>query len=77
MLIIFQAAKNLGTDESEFNRILCLRSFPQLCAMFDNYRIRYNKEIEAIIKSETSGYLEEGYLALGRDIVIIIMIIII
>ena len=56
----------MGTDESEFNRILCLRSRAQLCKMFESYRIKHGKEIDTDIDSETSGYLKEGYLALGK-----------
>jgi hypothetical protein len=66
MLFNFQAGANkIGTDESTFNRILSLRSYPQLVATFDSYRRQYGKEIEAVIKAETSGYLEDGYLAIG------------
>lgn len=62
---LFDAGANkIGTDESTFNRILSLRSYPQLVATFDSYRRQYGKEIEAVIKAETSGYLEDGYLAI-------------
>ena len=63
----FQAgADKIGTDESEFNRVLCLRSYPQLRQMFQSYRIKYGKEIESVIDSETSGYIKDGYLAIGK-----------
>ena len=57
--------KRLGTDEETFNRILCLRNYGQLRATFDAYRQICGKDIEDSIKSEMSGNLESGFLAIG------------
>ena len=56
-----------GTDESEFVRILCSRSFPQLCATFDIYMKISGKDIEKAIKSEMSGDLEKACLAIVKS----------
>jgi annexin A7/11 len=56
--------KHWGTDESAFNLVLCTRSFPQLRATFEAYRTIAGKGIVDSINSETSGSLQEGYLAI-------------
>ncbi|GFR77592.1 annexin [Elysia marginata] len=58
--------KRLGTDEAVFNRILCLRSNPQLCETFNQYKAISGKDIEKSIESEMSGNLEIGCLAIGE-----------
>jgi len=55
----------LGTDESTFNMVLCVRSAAQLRATFDEYKQLADRDIEDAIKSETSGMLQDGYLAVG------------
>jgi len=55
----------LGTDESAFNMVLCARSPAQLVATFDAYQQLTDRDIEDVIKSETSGTLQDGYLAIG------------
>lgn len=59
--------KQLGTDESTFNRILCLRSPVQLRETFAQYRAISGKEIEQSIQSEMSGNLELGCLAIVKS----------
>lgn len=66
---LYQAgAKKLGTDESTFNRILCLRSAEQLRETFNQYKILTKKDIEDAIKSETSGNLCDGFLAIVKSV---------
>ena len=57
--------KTLGTDESVFNKIFCVRSYPQLLAVFDEYKSIAGKEIEESLESELSGDLKRGMLAIG------------
>ncbi len=54
----------LGTDDSEFVRILCSRSFSHLNAIFSAYSRISSKDIEKAIKKEMSGDLEKGFLKL-------------
>ena len=55
-----------GTDESTFNMVLCARNAAQLRATFEAYSQLTDSDIEEAIKSETSGALQDGYLAVGR-----------
>jgi hypothetical protein len=50
----------LGTDETEFIRILCSRSFSQLRATFDAYLKYSDNTIEKCIKKEMSGNLSKS-----------------
>lgn len=52
-----------GTDESTFNRILVTRNFAQLRATFAAYNGIADCDIEDSIRGETSGNLQDGYLA--------------
>ncbi|XP_019375079.1 PREDICTED: annexin A13 [Gavialis gangeticus] len=69
-----QDAKNLyeagegrwGTEELAFNVILAKRNVKQLRATFQAYEKLHGKDIEEVIKSETSGNLEKAYLTLVR-----------
>jgi len=45
--------------------VLCSRSYPQLRATFDKYKAVAKKDISQSIESEMSGYLKEGFLAIG------------
>jgi hypothetical protein len=55
----------VGTDESEFIRILCSRSFLQLNVTFQKYYELCSIDIEKSIKKEFSGNLERALLAIG------------
>lgn len=57
----------LGTDESELIRILASRSFPQLNATFEKYKKICGKDIEKVIKSETSGDFEKALVAISEQ----------
>lgn len=54
-----------GTDEAVFNSILVSQSYPQLRAVFEQYNVIAGKDIEDSIKSEMSGDLKAGMLAIG------------
>lgn len=62
--ILGAGEKHWGTEESVFNLVLCTRSFPQLRATFEAYRDSSGFGIVDTIKRETSGSLQEGYLAI-------------
>ncbi|CAF2904300.1 unnamed protein product [Rotaria sp. Silwood2] len=61
-------AAKFGTDESRFNALFCDRSDPQLRAVFNEYAKLTNKSIEESVKSETSGDLQKGLVAIIRCI---------
>ncbi|CAF2047091.1 unnamed protein product [Rotaria magnacalcarata] len=64
---LFEAGeKKWGTDESKFLEILCNRSNAHLKAVFEAYRQFSKKDIENVIKSETSGNICKGLLAIVR-----------
>jgi len=63
--LLTAGAKKWGTDESMFNRILCTLSNAQLQLVFEEYQnISGGKTIEQAIKSEMSGDLRDGFLAI-------------
>lgn len=55
-----------GTDESIFNAILITRSYQQLRQVFAAYESLTGKDVEETIKSEFSGSVEKGLLAIVR-----------
>jgi len=63
---LYQAGeKKLGTDESKFNQILCSQSYEQLRQVFTEYKNIAHRGIDESIRSEMSGDLEYGMLAIG------------
>lgn len=53
-----------GTDESRFNAILCQRSYEQIKAIFQLYQDQSEKSLDEAIKSEFSGDMQKGLLAI-------------
>ncbi|XP_058505721.1 annexin A6 isoform X2 [Solea solea] len=63
-------ACNADSDDMEmkFMSILCTRSFPHLRRVFQEF-VRYtNKDIEQIIKKETSGDVKNAFFAIVRSV---------
>lgn len=58
--------KSWGTDESRFNVVLASRSFPQLALVSQAYQRLSKKTLEEAVKSEFSGDVEDGLLAIVR-----------
>merc|ERR1711964_145217 len=58
----------MGTDESTFNKVLSLRSYPQLRATFDAYQRISDRDIMEAVRSETSGNLKDAYLAIIKSV---------
>jgi annexin A7/11 len=62
---LYQAGeKKWGTDESAFNLVMASRNFNQLRATFDAYQKVANRDITKSLKSEMSGDVLSGMLAL-------------
>ncbi|EGD79818.1 annexin A7 [Salpingoeca rosetta] len=55
--------KRWGTDESKFNQIIALRSYPQLRATFQEYRKISSYDIVRSIEHEMSGDLKSAFKA--------------
>ncbi|CAD5111749.1 DgyrCDS1028 [Dimorphilus gyrociliatus] len=53
-----------GTDESEFNRILCLRSYDHLQLVLSKYEEMFGESLEDVVNNETSGSIQDGYLTI-------------
>ncbi|XP_018019737.1 annexin-B12-like [Hyalella azteca] len=58
----------VGTDEAEFNRILSYYSYPLLRAVFDEYKKIKGKSLIDAIKSEFSGDIQNGLIAVVSSI---------
>ena len=59
-----------GTDESELNVIFATRSYDHLRAVFEAYEgIADGKTMEEAISSECSGTLEDGFMAIGENVI--------
>ncbi|KAJ8365749.1 hypothetical protein SKAU_G00145800 [Synaphobranchus kaupii] len=66
---LYAAGENkVGTDESQFNAILCARSKPHLRAVFHEYQQMSGRDIEKSICREMSGDLETGMVAVVKCI---------
>jgi annexin A7/11 len=59
--------KRWGTDEATFNAVLCSQSYPQLQAVFEEYRKLAGHDIEQAIKQEFSGDIEDGLMAVVKS----------
>lgn len=64
--LVHAGVKCFGTDESEFNRILCLRNFAQLRLVADEYQKIRGHSLEDDIKKEFSGDVEQGMVSVLR-----------
>ncbi|XP_037038343.1 annexin B11-like isoform X1 [Bradysia coprophila] len=65
-LLVNAGTARWGTDESEFNRILCTRNFAQLKLIAAEYEKLTGNTLEKDIKKEFSGDVEDGMLAILR-----------
>uniref|UniRef100_UPI003AAC0C94 annexin A4-like isoform X8 n=1 Tax=Centroberyx gerrardi TaxID=166262 RepID=UPI003AAC0C94 len=66
---LYAAGENkVGTDESQFNAILCARSKPHLRAVFHEYQQMCGRDIEKSICREMSGNVESGMVAVVKCI---------
>lgn len=55
-----------GTDESVFNRILCIRNYEQIKLIAQEYEKLTGHSLEKDIKKEFSGDIEDGLLSILR-----------
>ncbi|XP_046329274.1 annexin B9-like [Haliotis rufescens] len=53
-----------GTEEAEFNAVLCLRSQAQIRATIEKYEELHGSTMEDAIRSECGGDLQNGFLAI-------------
>lgn len=65
-LLVGAGVGRWGTDESEFNRILCTRNFSQLKLIAQEYEKLTGNTLEKDIKKEFSGDVEDGMVAVLR-----------
>ena len=55
-----------GTDECDFNQVLCLNSPASVRKILDKYREMRGAELEDDICAEFSGDIAEGYKAISN-----------
>lgn len=55
-----------GTDEAAINSVLCLRSMAQLRATWVAYAELKGEDLLEVLKSETSGSVQEGYTSIVK-----------
>jgi len=53
-----------GTDESAFNQVMCLRSFPQVAMTCAMYKKAYGQDMLKVVDSEMSGDLQKAFEAM-------------
>lgn len=63
--LIQAGVKRWGTDEDEFMRILCTRSFEQLRNTFYQYELKAGHSMQTAIEKEFSGEIKEILNAIG------------
>ena len=56
-----------GTDECDFNQVLCLNSLPSLRKILNAYRELAGTELDDAISAEFSGDIAEGYRAISKN----------
>jgi hypothetical protein len=56
----------LGTDETVFTHIMCLRSLQQLKATIEEYKKRTKNDLENDIRKEFSSEIRDGLLTIGN-----------
>lgn len=61
-----QAMKGFGTDEKALIRSIATRDPFQIAAIRDSFQRQFNRNLEADIKSETSGWFEKGLVSIVR-----------
>lgn len=65
--VLYEAGeKKVGTNEDTFISVLCGRSIPQLKLVFEEYRQVSSKDLEDVIKSETSGSFRDLLLVIVK-----------
>uniref|UniRef100_A0A8C5MWU4 Annexin n=1 Tax=Leptobrachium leishanense TaxID=445787 RepID=A0A8C5MWU4_9ANUR len=59
-----KAMKGAGTNESVLIQILCTRANPQIVAIKEAYKKLHDRDLEADVQSETSGYFRKILISL-------------
>ena len=62
--ILYKAMKGFGTDEKALSRTLANKDPVQIDILKQRFNAQYHKDLIAYIKSEVSGFFEEGLVAL-------------